>query len=98
MEQLELLDIPKPCRGVCQSDSRGYCLGCMRNRQERFDWQQYSPAQQLYVLKLCRRRFIKRKQQAAAAKMAQQGQTVAEKNTEITTQPEQDISQFDLPL
>lgn len=62
MEQLELFDIPNPCRGVCQSDSRGYCLGCLRNRQERFAWQQLTPAQKLYVMKLCERRRRKRQE------------------------------------
>lgn len=26
-EQLEFFSLPNPCRGVCQSDARGYCCG-----------------------------------------------------------------------
>lgn len=37
-QQLEFFTIPSPCRGICQSDSRGYCLGCLRSREERFRW------------------------------------------------------------
>ena len=38
MDQLELFDLPNPCIGVCTSNNRGYCVGCLRSRDERFDW------------------------------------------------------------
>lgn len=53
MEQLELFEIPNPCRGVCESNYRGYCKGCMRSRNERLLWLKMSVAQKRYVLYLC---------------------------------------------
>lgn len=44
MEQFEFFDIPSPCIGVCQTDARGYCKGCLRSREERFNWINYSYA------------------------------------------------------
>ncbi|BCL69224.1 DUF1289 domain-containing protein [Vibrio nigripulchritudo] len=57
MEQLEFFSVPSPCVRVCTTDERGYCNGCMRNRQERFEWLTMTPAQQLHVIKLCRQRY-----------------------------------------
>ena len=37
-EQLEFFPVQSPCRGICQVDERGYCRGCMRTRDERFNW------------------------------------------------------------
>ncbi|MBK4716771.1 MULTISPECIES: DUF1289 domain-containing protein [Tenebrionibacter/Tenebrionicola group] len=59
-EQLEFFPVPDPCRGVCQSDERGYCLGCMRSRNERFLWQKLSNAQKQEVLRLCRQRKLRK--------------------------------------
>ncbi|MCF1429277.1 MAG: DUF1289 domain-containing protein [Shewanella sp.] len=56
MEQLGFFDIPSPCLGICKTDNRGYCLGCMRSRDERFHWQQFTDAQKLEVIRLCKRR------------------------------------------
>ncbi|ENN9904306.1 DUF1289 domain-containing protein, partial [Vibrio parahaemolyticus] len=52
MEQLEFFTVPSPCVGVCTSDEKGYCKGCMRKREERFNWLNLTPAQQLHVIKL----------------------------------------------
>ncbi|NVJ55373.1 MAG: DUF1289 domain-containing protein [Vibrionaceae bacterium] len=60
MEQLEFFNVPSPCVGVCTVDERGYCRGCMRNRDERFNWLTMSPAQQLHVIKLCRQRYLRK--------------------------------------
>lgn len=38
-EQLEFFPVQSPCRGICQTDERGYCRGCFRSREERFNWQ-----------------------------------------------------------
>ncbi|MBB1388123.1 DUF1289 domain-containing protein, partial [Shewanella sp. SG44-6] len=38
MAQLNFFSIPSPCIGVCQSDVKGYCIGCLRGRTERFNW------------------------------------------------------------
>jgi predicted Fe-S protein YdhL (DUF1289 family) len=59
-EQLELFPIPSPCVGRCQTDSRGYCIGCLRSREERFDWLKFSPAQQREIIRLCKQRKYRR--------------------------------------
>lgn len=63
VEQLEFFDIPNPCRGVCESDLRGYCKGCLRSRNERLLWLRMTATQKRYVLSLCRLRLRKMKQQ-----------------------------------
>ncbi|MDA0147819.1 DUF1289 domain-containing protein [Vibrio sp. LaRot3] len=57
MQQLEFFTIPNPCVGVCSVDEKGYCQGCMRKREERFNWLSFSPAEQLHIIKLCRQRY-----------------------------------------
>jgi predicted Fe-S protein YdhL (DUF1289 family) len=59
-EQLELFPIPSPCVGRCQTDSRGYCIGCLRSREERFGWLKFSPAQQREIIRLCKQRKYRR--------------------------------------
>ncbi len=39
-EQLDF--VQSPCRGICQSDERGFCRGCFRSRDERFNWNKMS--------------------------------------------------------
>ncbi len=63
MEQLEFFTIPNPCVGVCTVDEKGYCKGCMRKREERFQWLELTPAQQLHVIKLCKQRYRRKIQQ-----------------------------------
>ena len=59
-EQLEFFPVPSPCRGICQSDERGYCRGCMRSRDERFNWQKMSDSPKQEVLRLCRQRMLRK--------------------------------------
>ncbi|CAM3691328.1 DUF1289 domain-containing protein [Rheinheimera salexigens] len=56
MSQLELFDLPNPCIGVCQSNNRGYCIGCLRSRDERFNWHDKPVAEQARILKLLAQR------------------------------------------
>ncbi|EHM39800.1 MULTISPECIES: DUF1289 domain-containing protein [Hafnia] len=58
-QQLEFFEIPSPCRGICQADDRGYCRGCMRSRDERFNWIKLSDPQKRDVLRLCRQRWLR---------------------------------------
>ncbi|MCE2571034.1 DUF1289 domain-containing protein [Motilimonas eburnea] len=60
MEQLEFFNIPSPCRGICRTDNRGYCVGCMRSREERFNWLEFTPTQQRNIIRLCRQRLIRK--------------------------------------
>nr|WP_239031250.1 DUF1289 domain-containing protein [Pseudoalteromonas sp. MMG024] len=78
IEQIEIFEIPSPCKGVCQANNRGYCLGCFRSREERFHWNQLTNAQKKHVIKLCAQREKRIRQ-----KMAQQ-QISPELDTEQT--------------
>ncbi|WP_413482892.1 DUF1289 domain-containing protein [Morganella psychrotolerans] len=55
-EQLHLFDIPSPCVGICELSEKGYCKGCYRSRDERFQWLSLNNAQKENVLRLCRQR------------------------------------------
>lgn len=59
-EQLEFFPIQSPCRGICQADERGFCRGCLRSREERFNWLKFTDAQKQEVLRLCRQRRLRR--------------------------------------
>ena len=72
MEQLEIFPLQSPCVGVCELNNKGYCKGCLRSREERFNWLAMTPAQQQEVMRLCRSRkarveAARRKAQAAEA-------------------------------
>ncbi|MDR5013433.1 DUF1289 domain-containing protein [Aeromonas veronii] len=56
MEQLEIFPLQSPCIGVCEVNNKGYCKGCLRSREERFNWLAMTPAQQQDVMRLCRAR------------------------------------------
>lgn len=75
MQQLELITIETPCINVCQSDNRGYCLGCFRSRDERFKWAQMTSPEKRKVLELCKsrnkRRIAKEKAKEKAKQNAQ---------------------------
>ncbi len=58
--QLDFFDVPSPCRGICTSDDKGYCQGCYRSRQERFDWKLLSNPEKQRVIKLCLQREKRR--------------------------------------
>ncbi|EGA65624.1 DUF1289 domain-containing protein [Vibrio brasiliensis] len=81
MEQLEFFVVPSPCVGVCTVDEKGYCRGCMRKRDERFNWLNMTPAQQLHIIKLCRQRYL-RKIKRDQANVAEQ---------KIDDSPQQDL-------
>lgn len=54
--QIEIFEIPTPCKRVCETDKQGYCLACFRSRDERFGWLTFSDEQKQDVLRLCRQR------------------------------------------
>ncbi|MBI6550335.1 DUF1289 domain-containing protein [Xenorhabdus lircayensis] len=58
-EQLEFFAIPNPCRGICESDSRGFCRGCYRSREERFMWMESSNSEKRKILRLCHQRYLR---------------------------------------
>jgi len=72
MDQLELFDLPNPCIGICQSNNRGYCIGCLRSRDERFNWHQKPAAERARILKLLEQRRLRREQAKLSGKTAPQ--------------------------
>ncbi len=58
-EQLEFFPVPSPCRGICRTDSKGYCVGCFRSREERFQWMSFNDAQKRNILRLCQQRRLR---------------------------------------
>ena len=50
--QFELFDIDNPCVGICQSNKKGYCFGCLRSRPERQLWLSMSTEERREVLRL----------------------------------------------
>ena len=70
MQQVELFPVPNPCIGVCQSNAKGYCMGCLRSRVERQKWNELMPAEKMRILDLC----ALRKEKIAAIIKAQQEQ------------------------
>ena len=75
--QLEFFDVPSPCVGICQADEKGYCLGCLRTRDERQTWKDFSNDDKQKVIKRCMQRK-KRK-----AKRIEQEQTSNSKEEQI---------------
>lgn len=67
MQQIEIFDIPSPCKSICQVNNRGYCKGCYRSRDERFNWNALSNAQKKKVLSLCQQRYKRYLQKRLAA-------------------------------
>ncbi|WP_353244163.1 DUF1289 domain-containing protein [Providencia sp.] len=58
-EQLEFFEIPSPCGGICQTNEQGYCRGCYRTRDERFNWLKFSNAEKRNIIRLCRQRYLR---------------------------------------
>ncbi|MGY5537619.1 DUF1289 domain-containing protein [Vibrio brasiliensis] len=42
--------IPNPCIDYCQVDTKGFCLGCGRSREERYLWYQLTETEQREIL------------------------------------------------
>ena len=54
--QLEFFEVPSPCIGICESDKKGHCLGCMRSRDERQEWINFTNDEKQKVIKRCLQR------------------------------------------
>ena len=70
MEQIEIFEIPSPCKGICQVNNRGYCKGCYRSREERFAWNSLSNEQKRKVIALCQQRYKRYLQKQAKAQQS----------------------------
>ena len=81
--QLEFFDVPSPCVGICQSDEKGHCLGCMRSRNERQEWKHFSNDEKQKVIKRC----IQRKKRKVNKHKAKIVEPVADLFIEENLQP-----------
>jgi len=68
MQQIEIFEIPSPCIDICESNARGFCLGCYRSRDERFRWLKMDTTEKKKVLVLCQQRKKRHQQKLAASK------------------------------
>ncbi len=84
VDQGEFFSVPSPCQRICEMNSKGYCIGCFRNRNERLHWNQFTEFQKQLVVNLCHKRKLKVLQ-------AKQMQSVAQA-------PEEDLSEQQLDL
>lgn len=84
--QLEFFDVPSPCIGVCQSNVKGYCHGCMRSRDERQNWQYFDNDKKQKVIKLCMQRQKRKQNKDSAASNANKNSQEHEQQS-ITLQP-----------
>lgn len=57
MEQIELFQVESPCRGICENSSKGFCKGCLRSREERYQWFRLTDSEKRKVLQICRQRW-----------------------------------------
>ena len=65
--QLEFFEVPSPCVGICQSNDKGLCIGCMRSRKERQEWRDLANDEKQKVIKRCIQRKKRLDQQHRAA-------------------------------
>jgi predicted Fe-S protein YdhL (DUF1289 family) len=79
--QLEFFDVPSPCVGVCQSNEKGYCLGCMRTRDERKNWIALDNDNKQKVIKRCIQR--KKRQKNTSLNKVVDNKTLKEEQPQI---------------
>ncbi len=81
--QLEFFDVPSPCVGICESNEKGLCLGCMRSRAERQNWINFTNDDKQKVIKRC----LQRKKRKLNQQKAKQPEQVVEPLLEDDLQP-----------
>ena len=100
--QLEFFDVPSPCIGICQSDTKGFCLGCLRTREERQNWINLSNDDKQKVIKRCiqrkRRKDAKAKEQKIAVKNVATDESATDKGTIDANAEQQQPSLLDPPV
>jgi len=90
MQQVELFPVPNPCVGICQSNAKGFCMGCLRSRTERQKWNEMMPAEKMRVIELC---DLRRAKLEAMLKAKREGSsTAAATNTAVEKSSQQAIS------
>lgn len=82
LEQIEMFPLPNPCIDICESGPRGYCLGCLRSREERYNWPQKPNHEKTRILKLLAQRQQRRQQ--FLARLAVEEQTELNFNEQLS--------------
>ncbi len=72
LEQIEMFPLPNPCINVCEAGPRGYCIGCLRSREERYNWPQKPDTEKARILRLLSHR--QRRKTAFLANLAKEEQ------------------------
>jgi len=79
-DQLQLFNVENPCVNICEVNNRGYCIGCLRSREERFHWHELPDSTKSKVLKLCQQR---RRRQARDKAKKQQSEDSGPENLSL---------------
>ncbi|CUS49307.1 MAG: purine base/nucleoside efflux pump PbuE [Idiomarinaceae bacterium HL-53] len=79
--QIEMFALPNPCIGVCESGPRGYCVGCLRSREERFNWHNKPEHERADILKKLSHR--QKRKQAFLAKLSK-SETLGEPHQQLS--------------
>jgi len=79
-DQLQLFNVENPCVNICEVNNRGYCIGCLRSREERFHWNEWPDSTKSKVLKLCQQR---RRRQARDKARKQQSEDSGPENLSL---------------
>jgi len=79
-DQLQLFNVENPCVNICEVNNRGYCIGCLRSREERFHWNELPDSTKSKVLKLCQQR---RRRQARDKARKQQSEDSGPENLSL---------------
>ncbi|SES91760.1 DUF1289 domain-containing protein [Thalassotalea agarivorans] len=101
--QLDFFEVPSPCIGICQSDDKGYCKGCMRTRDERQSWITLDNDEKQKVIKRCVQRK-RRKDGLVKTKAVEDAPEVSqpslfdppEKKSTLDTNTDFDFDDFEL--
>lgn len=104
--QLEFFGVPSPCVGVCQSNEKGYCRGCMRTRDERQNWMNFDSNDKQKVIRRCIQRKKRQKNQSISVEVNSEPEKEQEieqpslldppKKVVITKESDLDFGDFEL--
>ncbi|MAG77022.1 MAG: DUF1289 domain-containing protein [Thalassotalea sp.] len=100
--QLEFFDVPSPCIGVCQSNDKGYCLGCFRSREERQQWLNLTSDDKQKVIKRCQQRKKRKdgvkkvKEEEVKTEVVQPSLLDAPVKNKVSTSEDLDFGDFEL--
>ena len=105
--QLEFFDVLSPCGSICESDEKGLCRGCMRSRDERQEWINFTNDEKQKVIKRCLQRKKRKLNQLKAKPVEQVVEPLLEEdrqpslldppsNTQSSPNTDLDFSEFEL--